>query len=79
MKSGRLAKNERRFQPILGHGVDYFYHWMVEVLGKGDPETLGEYPYSSNQFGSRIAAMRVCLSLHRRGWQRIFCVRQFLA
>ncbi len=38
---------ERRFGPILGHGVDYFYHWMVEVLGAGDPEALGEYPYSS--------------------------------
>jgi len=45
---GKARKEyERRFQPILGHGVDYFYHWMVEVLGKGDPETLGEYPYSS--------------------------------
>src|ERR1700678_789298 len=44
---GKARKEyERRFQPILGHGVDYFYHWMVEVLGKGDPETLGEYPYS---------------------------------
>jgi hypothetical protein len=38
---------ERRFGPILGHGVDYFYHWMVEVLAAGDPEALGEYPYSS--------------------------------
>jgi hypothetical protein len=38
---------ERRFRPILGHGVDYFHHWMVEVLGAGDPETLGEYPYQS--------------------------------
>jgi hypothetical protein len=45
---GKARKEyERRFQPILGHGVDYFYHWMVEVLGKGDPETLGEYPYTS--------------------------------
>ena len=45
---GKARKEyERRFQPILGHGADYFYHWMVEVLGKGDPETLGEYPYSS--------------------------------
>jgi hypothetical protein len=38
---------ERRFGPILGHGVDYFYHWMVEVLAAGDSEALGEYPYSS--------------------------------
>jgi hypothetical protein len=45
---GKARKEyERRFQPILGQGNDYFYHWMVEVLGKGDPETLGEYPYSS--------------------------------
>ena len=36
---------ERRFRPILGHGADYFYFWMVEVLGAGDAETLGEYPY----------------------------------
>jgi hypothetical protein len=38
---------DRRFQAILGHPVDYFYHWMVEVLGGGDPQSLGEYPYSS--------------------------------
>jgi hypothetical protein len=38
---------DRRFQPILNHPVDYFYHWMVEVLGEGDPQSLGEYPYSS--------------------------------
>ncbi|MBI3668405.1 MAG: hypothetical protein HY237_01285 [Acidobacteria bacterium] len=36
---------DRRFGSILGHPVDYFYHWMVEILGGGDPETLGEYPY----------------------------------
>jgi hypothetical protein len=39
---------ERRFRPILGHPVDYFYHWMVEILGEGDPQTLGEYPYTSS-------------------------------
>jgi hypothetical protein len=45
---GKARKEyERRFQPILGHGVDYFYHWMVEVLAAGDPEALGEYPYST--------------------------------
>jgi len=45
---GKARKEyERRFQPILGHGVDYFYHLMVVVLGAGDPETLGEYPYLS--------------------------------
>jgi uncharacterized damage-inducible protein DinB len=38
---------ERRFHPILGHPVDYFYHWMVEILGEGDAQALGEYPYSS--------------------------------
>ncbi len=45
---GKARKEyERRFGPILGHGVDYFYHWMVEVLAAGDPEALGEYPYST--------------------------------
>jgi hypothetical protein len=39
---------ERRFRPILGHPVDYFFHWMVEILGEGDPQTLGEYPYTSS-------------------------------
>lgn len=38
---------DRRFQKILDHPVDYFHHWLVEVLGDGDPETLGEYPYPS--------------------------------
>jgi hypothetical protein len=38
---------ERRFRPILGQGEDYFHHWMVEVLGSGDPEALGNYPYST--------------------------------
>ena len=36
---------DRRFQAILGHPVDYFYNRMVEILGGGDPATLGEYPY----------------------------------
>jgi pyruvate/2-oxoglutarate dehydrogenase complex dihydrolipoamide acyltransferase (E2) component len=38
---------ERRFHAILGHPVDYFYAWMVEILGEGDPRSLGEYPYPS--------------------------------
>lgn len=38
---------DRRFQAIQGHPVDYFYDWMVEILGGGDPKTLGEYPYPS--------------------------------
>jgi hypothetical protein len=38
---------DRRFQSILGHPVDYFYDWMVEILGEGNPDTLGEYPYPS--------------------------------
>jgi hypothetical protein len=38
---------ERRFHAILGHPVDYFYAWMVEILGEGDPRALGEYPYPS--------------------------------
>lgn len=37
----------RRFQSILGHPVDYFYDWMVQILGEGDPQALGEYPYPS--------------------------------
>jgi hypothetical protein len=38
---------DRRFQVILGHPVDYFYDWMVEILADGDPGALGEYPYPS--------------------------------
>jgi hypothetical protein len=36
---------DRRFQSILGHPVDYFYDWMVEILAGGDPGALGEYPF----------------------------------
>jgi hypothetical protein len=39
---------DRRFQSILDHPVDYFYYWMVEILGEGDPAALGEYPYPSS-------------------------------
>jgi hypothetical protein len=38
---------DRRFQSIHSHPVDYFYDWMVEILGGGDPKALGEYPYPS--------------------------------
>jgi hypothetical protein len=38
---------DRRFQAILGHPVDYFYDWMVQILADGDPGALGEYPYPS--------------------------------
>jgi hypothetical protein len=38
---------DRRFHKILDHPVDYFHHWVVEVLAGGDPEALGEYPYPS--------------------------------
>jgi hypothetical protein len=38
---------ERRFHAIHDHPVDYFYAWMVEILGEGDPRALGEYTYSS--------------------------------
>jgi uncharacterized damage-inducible protein DinB len=38
---------DRRFQSIQSHPVDYFYDWMVEILGGGDPQALGEYPYPS--------------------------------
>ncbi len=36
---------DRRFRPIMAHPVDYFYHWMVQILADGDPRALGEYPY----------------------------------
>ena len=39
---------ERRFHAILDHPVDYFYAWMVEILGEGDPRSLGDYPYPSS-------------------------------
>jgi len=38
---------DRRFRSILDHPVDYFHHWMVEILGEGDSGALGEYPYPS--------------------------------
>jgi len=38
---------DRRFQAIQSHPVDYFYDWMVEILGGGNPEALGAYPYPS--------------------------------
>ncbi len=38
---------QRRFKSIQEHPVDYFYHWMVEILADGDPQALGEYPYAS--------------------------------
>jgi hypothetical protein len=38
---------DRRFHAILDHPVDYFYAWMVEILGEGDPQALGDYPYPS--------------------------------
>lgn len=41
---------DRRFRAIQDHPVDYFHRWMVEILGEGDSETLGEYPYPSPVF-----------------------------
>ncbi len=38
---------DRRFRPILDHPVDYFHHWMVEILADGDAQALGDYPYPS--------------------------------
>jgi hypothetical protein len=38
---------DRRFRAILDHPVDYFHHWMVEILAEGDNEALGDYPYPS--------------------------------
>ncbi|HEX4002972.1 MAG TPA: hypothetical protein VHX36_10010 [Candidatus Acidoferrales bacterium] len=38
---------DRRFRAIQDHPVDYFHHWMVEILAKGRHDALGEYPYPS--------------------------------
>ena len=38
---------DRHFKSIQSHPVDYFYDWMVEILGGGDAQALGEYPYPS--------------------------------
>jgi len=38
---------DRRFRAIQDHPVDYFHHWMLEILAEGDSEALGEYPYPS--------------------------------
>ena len=38
---------DRRFRAIQDHPVDYFHHWMLEILAGGDAEALGEYPYPS--------------------------------
>ena len=38
---------DRRFRAILEQPVDYFHHWMVEILAEGDTEALGDYPYPS--------------------------------
>lgn len=38
---------DRRFRAIQDHPVDYFHHWMVEILAKGKRDALGEYPYPS--------------------------------
>jgi len=39
---------DRRFRAIQDHPVDYFHHWMVEILAGGNIEALGEYPYPSS-------------------------------
>jgi hypothetical protein len=36
---------DRRFRSILDDPVDYFHHWLVQILAEGDPGALGEYPY----------------------------------
>jgi hypothetical protein len=38
---------DRRFRAIQDHPVDYFHHWMLEILAEGDAQALGEYPYPS--------------------------------
>jgi hypothetical protein len=38
---------DRRFRTILDDPVDYFHHWMVQILAEGDAAALGEYPCRS--------------------------------
>jgi hypothetical protein len=38
---------DRRFRAIQDHPVDYFHHWLLEILAEGDEKALGEYPYPS--------------------------------
>jgi hypothetical protein len=38
---------DRRFKAISDHPVDYFHHWMLEILAGGNEAALGEYPYPS--------------------------------
>jgi hypothetical protein len=38
---------DRRFRAISDHPVDYFHHWMLEILAGGDSAALGKYPYPS--------------------------------
>jgi hypothetical protein len=38
---------DRRFRAIQDHPVDYFHHWMLQILAEGDAQALGEYPYPS--------------------------------
>lgn len=38
---------DRRFRAIQDHPVDYFHHWMLEILAEGQADALGEYPYPS--------------------------------
>ena len=39
---------DRRFHSIRAHPVDHFYERMVEILGAGDPDALGDYPYHAS-------------------------------
>ena len=38
---------DRRFRAIQDHPVDYFHHWLVEILAEGDLQAVGDYPYPS--------------------------------
>jgi hypothetical protein len=38
---------ERRFKQIMDQPVDYFHHWLVEILADGDARAIGEYPYAT--------------------------------
>lgn len=39
---------DRRFRAISDHPIDYFHHWMLEILAGGDRAALGSYPYPSS-------------------------------
>jgi hypothetical protein len=44
---GLIGNRTGGFIPSLDHPVDYFYNRLVEILGDGNVEALGEFPYTS--------------------------------